>query len=64
MGIPLLPAVELGGATDLDYEAAVKAPSTELALDLEGLLLANDPAEARTTAVSADALAELSARRR
>ncbi len=59
LGIPLLPPLE-----EELMQAQLRAPSTELALDLVVLLLAHDPAEARTTAVSPEALAELSARRR
>lgn len=59
LGIPLLPPLE-----EEQMQAQLRAPSTELALDLEVLLLAHDPAEARTTAVAPEALAELSARRR
>lgn len=59
LGIPLLPPLE-----EEQLQANLRAPSTELALDLEVLLLAHDPAEARTTAVAPESLAELSARRR
>jgi hypothetical protein len=59
LGITLLPPLE-----EEQLQAQLRAPSTELALDLEVLLLAHDPAEARTTAVAPEALAELSSRRR
>jgi hypothetical protein len=69
LGIPLLAPVELR----FDEAEATPDPivpnrpepgTTELALDLEALLLAHDPAEARTTAVAPEDLSMLSFQRR
>ena len=67
-GIPILEPVEMSFGEERAVEAPVaeapSQPDAELALDLEALLLAHDPAEARTTAVAADDLSMLSFQRR